>query len=119
MGNCPLLPIYSLMPHMLRLVVIASLPIALFLSPSALKLKRSDGQDKLADWLENNIEECLAVIDCPPEVQKHLRIVAAKAMDLSDEWEGITSKATISPEKLRQTAEMLKAASSQPKKSAS
>ncbi len=78
----------------------------------------ADGQDKLADWLENNIEEYLAVIDCPPEVQKRLRIVAAKAMDLSDEWEGITGKATISPEKLRQTAEMLKVASSQPKKNA-
>jgi len=39
-------------------------------------------------------------------------------MDLSDEWEGITGKAYISPEKLHQTAEMLKAASSLPKKPA-
>ncbi len=34
---------------------------------------REDVQDKLANWLENNIEECLTVIDCPPEVQKRLR----------------------------------------------
>lgn len=68
---------------------------------NVLETFRADGQDKLANWLENNIEECLTVIDCPPEVQKRLRIVAAKAMDLSDEWEGITGKASISPEKLR------------------
>ena len=115
---------------------------------NVLSVFRADGQNKLADWLENNIEECLTVIDCPPEVQKRLRtsnimesinrqlkrrtnvisifpseasllrIVTAKAMDLSDEWEGLNGKAYISPEKLQQTAEVLKAASSQPKNSA-
>ena len=115
---------------------------------NVLSVFRADGQTKLADWLENNIEECLTVIDCPPEVQKRirtsnimesinrqlkrrtnvisifpseaslLRIVTAKAMDLSDEWEGLNGKAYISPEKLQQTAEVLKAASSQPKNSA-
>ena len=109
---------------------------------------RADGQDQLADWLTNNIEECLTIIDCPPEVQKRLRtsnvmesinrqlkrrtnvisifpskdsllrIVTAKAMDLSDEWEGINGKAYISPENLQLTAKVLKAASSQPKNSA-
>lgn len=34
---------------------------------------RADGQYKLADWLENNIEECPTIINCPPEVQKRLR----------------------------------------------
>lgn len=109
---------------------------------------REDKQYKLADWFEENIDECLTVIDCPPEVQRRLRtsnimesinrqlkrrtnvisifpseasllrIVTAKAMDLSDEWEGLNGKAYISPEKLQQTAEVLKAASSQPKNSA-
>lgn len=101
-------------------------------------------EDKLADWFEENIEECLTVIDCPPEVQRRLRtsnimesinrqikrrtnvisifpseasllrIVTAKAMDLSDEWEGISGKAYIAPEKLQQAAETLQAASSRP-----
>lgn len=50
----------------------------------------------------------------PPEASL-LKIVTAKAMDLSDEWEGINGKAYISPEKLQQTTEILKAALSQPK----
>ena len=105
---------------------------------------REDKQYKLADWFEENIEECLTVIDCPPEVQRRLRtsnimecinrqlkhrtnvisifpseasllrIVTAKAMDLSDEWEGINVKAYISPQNLQQVAEVLKAASSHP-----
>ena len=109
---------------------------------------RADGQEQLADWLTNNIEECLTIIDCPPEVQKRLRtsnimesinsqlkrrtnvlsifpskdsllrIVTAKALDLSDEWEGINGKAYIFPENLQLTAKVLKAASSQPKNSA-
>ena len=111
---------------------------------NVLSVFRADGQTKLADWLENNIEECLTVIDWPPEVQKRirtsnimesinrqlkrrtnvisifpseaslLRIVTAKAMDLSDEWEGISGKSYISPEKLQLAAEALQAASSQP-----
>lgn len=36
-------------------------------------------------------------------------------MDFSDEWEGNSGKAYISPEKLQQVAEALKTASSQPK----
>ena len=112
---------------------------------NTLSVFRADKQYKLADWFEENIEECLTVIDCPPEVQSRLRtsnimesinrqlkrrtnvisifpseasllrIVTAKAMDLSDEWEGNSGKAYISPEKLQQVAEALKAASSQPK----
>ena len=88
--------------------------------------------------------KCLTVIDCPPEAQRRLRtsnimasinrqlkrrtnvisifpseasllrIVTAKAMALSDEWEGICAKAYISPEKLQQAAEALQAASSRP-----
>ena len=111
---------------------------------NALSIFRADKQYKLADWVEENIEECLTVIDCPPEVQRRLRtpnimesinrqlkrrtnvisifpsessllrIVTAKAMGLSDEWEGISGKAYISPEKLQQAAEALQAASSQP-----
>ena len=42
-----------------------------------------------------------------------LRIVTAKAMDLNDEWEGISGKSYISPEMLQQVAEALLAASSQ------
>ena len=111
---------------------------------NTLAVFRADNQHKLADWFEENVEECLTIIDCPPEVQRRLRtsnimesinrqlkrrtnvisifpsetsllrIVTAKAMDLSDEWEGISSKAYISPEKLQQAAEVLQAASSQP-----
>ena len=33
-----------------------------------LSIFRVDKQYKLADWFEENIEECLTVIDCPPEV---------------------------------------------------
>ena len=33
----------------------------------------ADKQYKLADWAEENIEEYLTVIDCPPEVQRRLR----------------------------------------------
>ncbi len=115
---------------------------------NTLSIFRADKQYKLADWFEENIEECLTVIDCPPEAQRRLRtsnsmesinrqlkrrtnvissfsseasllrIVTAKTMDLSDEWEGICTKAYISPEKLQQAAEVLKAASAQPKNSA-
>lgn len=111
---------------------------------NVLSVFRADGQTKLADWLENIIEECLTVINCPPEVQRRLRtsnimesinrqlkrrtnvisifpseasllrIVTAKAMDLSDEWEGISGKSYISPEKLQLAAEALQVASSQP-----
>lgn len=52
------------------------------------------------------------VISIFPSEASLLRIVTAKAMDLSDEWEGISSKAYISPEKLQQAAETLQAASS-------
>ena len=94
---------------------------------NALSIFRADKQYKLADWFEENIEECHTVIDCPPEVQRRLRtsnimesinkqlkrrtnvisifpseasllrFVTAKAMDLSDEWEGISGKSYISP----------------------
>ncbi|MBQ3218951.1 MAG: transposase, partial [Akkermansia sp.] len=40
---------------------------------NALSIFRVDKQYKLADWFEENIEECLTVIDCPPEVQRRLR----------------------------------------------
>ena len=43
-----------------------------------------------------------------------MKIVTVKAMDLSDEWEGISAKAYISPEKLQLAAEALQAASSRP-----
>ena len=39
----------------------------------ALSIFRADKQYKLADWVEENIEECLTVIDCPPEAQRRLR----------------------------------------------
>ena len=111
---------------------------------NTLSIFRADNQHKLADWFEENVDECLTVIDCPPEVQRRLRtpnimesinrqlkrrtnvisifpsessllrIATAKAMGLSDEWEGISGKAYISPEKLQQAAEALQAASSQP-----
>ena len=110
---------------------------------NTLSIFRADNQHKLADWFEENVDERLTVIDCPPEVQRRLRtfnimksinrqlkrrtnvisifpsessllrIVTAKAMELSDEWEGISAKAYISPEKLQQVAEALLAASSQ------
>ncbi len=81
---------------------------------NALSIFRADKQYRLDDWFEENIEECLTVIDCPPEVQRRLRIVTAKAMDLSDEWEGISGKSYISLEMLQLAAEALLAASSQP-----
>ena len=91
---------------------------------NALSIFRADKQYKLADWFEENIDECLTVINCPPEVQRRLRtsnimesinrqlkrrtnvisifpseasllrIVTTKAMDLSDEWEGIAVSLT-------------------------
>lgn len=120
--------------------------MAKLVTQNVLATFREDGQDKLADWLEENIEECLTIIDCPPNVQRCLRtsnimecinrqlkrrtnvvsifpseasllrLVTAKAMDLSDEWEG-SSKTYITPEKLRQTAEVLTAAAPQSRES--
>ena len=58
------------------------------------------------------------VISIFPSKDSLLRIVTAKALDLSDEWEGINGKAYIFPENLQLTAKVLKAASSQPKNSA-
>ena len=40
---------------------------------NTLSIFRADKQYKLADWFEENIEECLSVIDCPLEVQRRLR----------------------------------------------
>ena len=39
----------------------------------AVSLFREKKQDKLADWLEENIEQCLTIIDCPAEVQRYIR----------------------------------------------
>lgn len=131
--------------HIRTIFNVGSRKMANIMISNVLSVFRADGQTKLADWLENNIEESLTVIDCPPEVQSRLRtsnimecinrqlkrrtnvisifpseasllrIVTAKAMDFSDEWEGNSGKAYISPEKLQQVAEALKTASSQPK----
>ena len=54
------------------------------------------------------------VISIFPSEASLLRIVTAKAMDLSDEWEGISGKSYISPEMLQLAAEALLAALSQP-----
>ncbi|MCI7004030.1 MAG: IS256 family transposase [Akkermansia muciniphila] len=110
----------------------------------AVSLFREKKQDKLADWLEENIEQCLTIIDCPAEVQRYirtsnmmecvnsqlkkrtrlipvfpseaslLRLLTARLMDLSDEWEGNYGRAYISPEKLEIIAEVLRAAAPQP-----
>ncbi len=96
---------------------------------------RKNGQSKLANWLLDNIEECLTFADLPIEVQRKLRtsnimeninrqlkrrtnvisvfpseasllrIVTAKAMDISDEWEGQGGRVYLSPEKIQQIAE--------------
>ena len=109
----------------------------------AVSLFREKKQDKLADWLEENIEQCLTIIDCPAEVQRYirtsnmmecvnsqlkkrtrlipvfpseaslLRLMTARLIDLSDEWEGNCGRAYISPEKLEIIAEVLKAAAPQ------
>ena len=39
---------------------------------NTLSIFRADKQYKLADWFEENVEECLTVIDCLPEVQPRL-----------------------------------------------
>ena len=49
-----------------------------------------------------------------PSEASLLRMVTAKAMDPFDEWEGISGKSYISPQKLQLVAEALQAASSQP-----
>ena len=70
------------------------------------------------DWLSKKAKELKRrtnVISIFPSEASLLRIVTATAMDLSDEWEGNSGKAYISPEKLQQAAEALKAASSKPK----
>ncbi len=36
---------------------------------NALSIFRAGNQHKLADWFEENVEECLTGIDCPPVVQ--------------------------------------------------
>ena len=109
-------------------------------------LFRRQGQSKLADWLMDNIEECLTFADCPLEVQRRLRtsnimeninrqlkrrtnviaifpseasllrIVTAKAMDISDEWEGQSGRIYLAPDKIRQVAESLPAAASRDSK---
>ena len=110
----------------------------------AVSLFREKRQDKLADWLEENIKQCLTIIDCPAEVQRYirtsnimecvnsqlknrtrlipvfpseaslLRLLTARLMDLSDEWEGNYGRAYISPEKLEIIAEVIKSAAPQP-----
>ena len=49
-----------------------------------------------------------------PSEASLLRMVTAKAMNLSDEWEGISGKSYISPQKFQLAAEALQATSSQP-----
>ena len=75
---------------------------------NCLSIFREDKQYKLADWFEENVEECLTVIDCLPEVQRRLRT--------SNMMESINRqlKRRTSPEKLQLAAEALQAASSQP-----
>ena len=110
----------------------------------AVSLFRGKKQDKLEDWLEENIGQCLTIFDCPAEVLRYirtsnimecvnsqlkkrtrlipvfpseaslLRLMTARLMDLSDEWEGNCGRAYISPEKLKIIAEVLKAAAPQP-----
>ena len=64
--------------------------------------------------INRQIKRKTNVISIFPSEASLLRIVTAKAMDLSDEWEGINGKAYISPQNLQQAAEVLKAASSHP-----
>ncbi len=66
------------------------------------------------ECINRQLERRTNVITIFPFEVSLLRIVTAKAMDLSDEWEGISGKAYVSPEKLQQAAEALQAASSQP-----
>ena len=110
----------------------------------AVSLFREKKQDSLVDWIEENIEQCLTIIDCPAEVQRCirtsnmmecvnsqlkkrkrlipvfpseaslLRLMTARLIDLSDEWEGNCGRAYISPEKLAAIAEVLKSAAPQP-----
>ena len=39
----------------------------------AVSLFRGKKQDKLEDWLEENIGQCLTIFDCPAEVLRYIR----------------------------------------------
>ncbi|MGN0810812.1 MAG: hypothetical protein ACI4PY_04865, partial [Akkermansia muciniphila] len=54
------------------------------------------------------------LIPVVPSEASLLRLLTARLMDLSDEWEGNYGRAYISPEKLEIIAEVLKAAAPQP-----
>ena len=46
----------------------------LMIQNAAISIFRADNQLKLADWFEENVEECLTIIDCPPEAQRRLSL---------------------------------------------
>ncbi len=119
---------------------------ALKLALETEEIFRRDRQSKLADWIAANIEECLTFADYPIDVQRRLRtsntmeninrqlkrrtnvisifpseaslmrIITAKLMDISDEWEGQTGRIYISPDKFRQINEVQQATTSQEEK---
>ena len=46
------------------------------------KLFRNDGQNRLADWFEENVEQCLTVSDAEPHTRKRLRTSNTNRMSI-------------------------------------
>ncbi len=104
------------------------LPTATLTLRSVLSNFRAWHQDELADWVEENIHECLTVLSFPAEIRRHictsncmenfnkqlkrrakvvsifphkaslLRMATAIAMDVSDEWEGTFGRSYVPPD---------------------
>lgn len=99
------------------------------------KLFRNDGQNKLADWFEENIEQCLTVSDAEPHTRKRLRtsnmmentnkqlkrrskvisifpseksllrLACSLLIEISEQWESPSAYSYISPDKTREFRE--------------
>lgn len=96
------------------------------------KLFRNDGQNKLADWFEENVEQCLTVSDAEAHTRKRLRtsnmmentnkqlkrrskvisifpsersllrLACSLLMEISEQWESPSAHSYISPDKTRE-----------------
>lgn len=99
------------------------------------KLFRNDGQNRLAEWFEENVEQCLTVSDAEPHTRKRLRtsnmmentnkqlkrrskvisifpseksllrLACSLLMEISEQWESPSAHSYISPDKTREFQE--------------
>ena len=66
------------------------------------------------ECVNSQLKRRTRLISVFPSEASLLRLMTARLMDLSDEWEGNSGRAYISPEKLAAIAEVLKSAAPQP-----